>query len=213
MLNVFCHSKSGVEIFWVFKNKKGWPVKKEFGFFILSSNIFSSAPTPVKNNNLSLSTKLHVIFFIGPYPEPYLVGYTDDLTIIAVDLTTLHTKVLLSGLRHLFYKARLVQMVVDYIGMKLYFTHRSRICRAYIDGSAVEIIPSQRDISTFALDWIGRRLFWVQSRSKRIYVASGVYLVRGYCEIYAGSLDLKSRRRLLTHDRTIYSLELDPNKR
>ena len=138
--------------------------------------------------------KLHVIFSTGPFPEPYLVALINDGTIKAIDLTTLHATVVLSGLEDGY------SLAVDYVDMKLYFSHRWRITRANVDGTHMEIIPSQDRIGTFTLDWIGRRFFWVYSDYPRDL------------EIYVGSLDLKFKRRLLTHVSRIHTLAVDPNE-
>ena len=146
--------------------------------------------------DVSTSLKLHVIFFTGPFPEPYLVALINDGTIQAIDLATLHATVVLSGLEDVRSWSNLA---VDYVDMKLYFNNRLRIARANFDGTNMEIIPSQDKFDTFALDWIRRRLFWV-------------YASPGDREIYVGSLDLKFKRRLLTHDTSIYTLVGVPNE-
>ena len=140
--------------------------------------------------------KLHVIFFIGFFPEPYLLSYINDGTIIATDLTTLHTKLAFSGLESAGDRTNLR---VDYVGMKIYFSHGSKIWRGNFDVFNIEVIPSQDDILTFALDWIGRRLLWVCNDGRAR-------------EIYAGSLDLKFKRRLLTNVAIICALEVDANE-
>ena len=146
--------------------------------------------------------KFHVIFFIGFFPEPYLLSYIDDDTIIAIDLRTLHTTVAFSGLKNNGW----TNLFVDYVGMKIYFNHGLKICRGNFDASNKEVLPSQDDISTFALDWIGRRLFWVHGRSRPLLFW---YPDGRSREIYTGSLDLKFKRSLLTHVRGIDSLAVD----
>ena len=145
--------------------------------------------------DVSTSLKLHVIFFTGSFPEPYLVALIRDGTIQAIDLATLHTTVVLSDLKDVYWYSNLA---VDYVEKKLYFNHRRRIARANFDGTNMEIIPSQERIRTFALDGIGRRLFWVYYDSPR--------------GVYVGSLDLKFKRRLLTHGPFILTLAVIPNE-
>ena len=147
--------------------------------------------------DVSTSLKLHVIFFTGPFPEPYLVALINDGTIKAIDLATLHATVVLSGLEDVEWYNNLA---VDYVDMKLYFNRRWRIARANFDGTNMEIITSQDNINTFALDGIGRRLFWVYFGNHRNR------------NIYVGSLDLKFKRRLLSHDTWITTLAVVPNE-
>ena len=90
--------------------------------------------------DVSTSLKLHVIFFTGSFPEPYLVALIRDGTIQAIDLATLHTTVVLSDLKDVYWYSNLA---VDYVDKKLYFNHRWRIARANFDGTNMEIIPSQ----------------------------------------------------------------------
>ena len=138
-----------------------------------------------------------VIFFAGPYPEPYMLGYTSDGTITAIDLTTLDSTVVLSELENVHYWGNLA---VEYVDRKLYFNHRGRIFRANFDGSNMEIIKSEESIRTFAIDWIGRMLFFV-------------YDVYGdYDKIYMGPLDFQYKRVLLNHRSIINSLTVDPNE-
>ena len=147
--------------------------------------------------DVSTSLKLHVIFFTGSFPEPYLVALINDGTIQAIDLATLHATVVLSDLEDVHWWSNLA---VDYVDKKLYFNHGWRIARANFDGTNMEIIPSKDGIRTFALDGIGRRLFWLY------------YYAPRNREIYVGSLDLKFKRRLLTHDSTIATLAVVPNE-
>ena len=145
---------------------------------------------------MSTCLKLHVIFLTGSFPEPYLVALINDGTVKAIDLATLHATVVLSGLEDVEWYNNLA---VDYVDMKLYFNHRQRIARANFDGTNMEIIPSQDKFDTFALDGIGRRLFWVYALSRDR-------------EIYVGSLDLQFKRRLLTHEFSIYTFAVVPNE-
>ena len=124
-----------------------------------------------------------------------MAALIDDGTIQAIDLATLHTKVVLSGLENVTLWR---DLAVDYVDKKFYFNHRMRIALANFDGTNMEVIPSQDDIDIFALDWIGRRLFLVYDDN--------------YREIYVGSLDLKFKRILLTHNAPIYTLAVIPNE-
>ena len=146
---------------------------------------------------MSTCLKLHVIFLTGSFPEPYLVALLiSDGTIQAIDLATLHTTVVLSELKYVRWWSNLA---VDNVDKKLYFNHGRRIARANFDGTNMEIIPSQDKFDTFALDGIGRRLFWVYASPRDR-------------EIYVGSLDLQFKRRLLTHEFLIYTLAVVPNE-
>ena len=124
-----------------------------------------------------------------------MVALINDGRIHAIDLTTLHVTVVLVVQDIRWYS----NLAVDYVDTKFYFNHLWTIARANFDGTKMEIIPSKDRIQTFALDGIGRRLFWVYGYPRDR-------------EIYVGSLDLNFKRRLLTHDGWIYTLAVIPNE-
>ena len=55
--------------------------------------------------------------------------------------------------------------------MKLYYETNSHISRAHINGTNVEVIIKNANAEKIVIDWIGRRIFWTESSSKRISIA------------------------------------------
>ena len=78
--------------------------------------------------------------------------------------------------------------------MKLYFENNSHISRAHINGTNVEVIIKNAKVNKMAIDWIGRRIFWTESSSKRISVAD---------------LDEKERRVLANTIKSPRDIEID----
>ena len=63
-------------------------------------------------------------------------------------------------------------MATDKAEMKIYFKNGSSISRANLDGTGVEVFLENADIWNVDFDWITRRLFWISSTDRRIYVMS-----------------------------------------
>ena len=83
---------------------------------------------------------------------------------------------------------------IDTVEMKLYFETSSHISRAHINGTNVEAIIKNVNVNKMAIDWIGRRIFWTESSSKRISVAD---------------LDGKERRVLANTIKSPRDIEID----
>ena len=83
---------------------------------------------------------------------------------------------------------------IDTVEMKLYFENNSHISRAHINGTNVEVIIKNANVNKMAIDWIGRRIFWTESLSKRISVAD---------------LDGKERRVLANIIKSPRDIEID----
>ena len=83
---------------------------------------------------------------------------------------------------------------IDTVEMKLYFENNSHISRAHINGTNVEVIIKNANAERMAIDWIGRRIFWTESSSKRISVAD---------------LDGKERRVLANTIKRLRDIEID----
>ena len=78
--------------------------------------------------------------------------------------------------------------------MKLYFENNSHISRAHNNGTNVEVIIKNANAEKIVIDWIGRRIFWTESSSKRISVAD---------------LDGKERRVLANTIKSPRDIEID----
>ena len=100
----------------------------------------------------------------GPYPEPYLFIRSHS-EILAIDLLTLDTTVIISGLTNW-------AMDIDTVDKKLYFGNVSNISRANYDGSSVEVIVPDANPAKVRVDWKGRRIFWTQLFNKEILMAT-----------------------------------------
>jgi hypothetical protein len=80
----------------------------------------------------------------------------------------------------------------------MFFKSGTNVFRANFDGSEKEVIYQDEEnaISLFALDWIGRRMFWVDSKkSKSIFVGNVNF---SYGDFYVS-------------ENNIASLAVDPN--
>ena len=78
--------------------------------------------------------------------------------------------------------------------MRIYFENNSHISRVYNNGTNVEVIIKNANVNKMAIDWIGRRIFWTESSSKRISVAD---------------LDGKERRVLVNTRKSPRDIEID----
>ena len=78
--------------------------------------------------------------------------------------------------------------------MRLYFENNSHISRAHSNGTNVEVIIKNANAEKIVIDWIGRRIFWTESSSKRISVAD---------------LDGKERRVLVNTIKSPRDIEID----
>ena len=73
----------------------------------------------------------------------------------AIDLLTLDTTVVISGLTRL-------AMDIDTVDEKLYFRKGNNISRANYDGSSEEVIVQNAYPYRVRVDWKGRRIFWTK---------------------------------------------------
>jgi hypothetical protein len=134
----------------------------------------------------------HAIFFTGSYPEPYLLIRTKT-EILATDLATLDTTVIMRGLRYNEYES----LDTDMQGKKIYFTDVSHIYRANFDGTGKERIVENADPYDITIDWIGHRIFWSDSDETE-------------GKINVASIDGKARR-VLVNTYIAKFLKVDPN--
>lgn len=61
----------------------------------------------------------------------------------------------------------------DMVERKMYFKDGKDIYRAKFDGTAKEIVMKNADPRWMAIDWIGRRLFWVSTRTVEMSTLKG----------------------------------------
>ena len=122
-----------------------------------------------------------------PGTTPYLFMNTGD-DIQAVHLSTERQGVVTSGLRYS------QSIAIDTVEMKLYFENNNGIWMREINRVEVKVIIKNANVEKMAIDWIGRRIFWTQSSSKRISVAT---------------LDGKERRVLTNTVRTPCGIAID----
>jgi hypothetical protein len=87
----------------------------------------------------------------------------------AIDLLTIDTTVVIRGIEDPLHTNG---MGVDTVDMKLYFRDGNNISRANFDGTGLKVVLKNVGVFCFAIDWIGRRIFWVEGHAKnRIFVA------------------------------------------
>jgi hypothetical protein len=85
----------------------------------------------------------------------------------AVHLLTEEKIIVASGLQYSS------AMAVDAIGMNvLYYEHNNRISMRDIEDEGVKVIMKSEGVIKMAIDWIGRRIFWTDSSSKKILVVN-----------------------------------------
>ena len=100
-----------------------------------------------------------------PGPPPYLFMNTWN-DIKAVHLSTERKGVVTSGLQYS------EAIAIDTVEMKLYFENNNGIWMREINRVEVKVIIKNANVEKMAIDWIGRRIFWTESSSKRISVAT-----------------------------------------
>ena len=122
-----------------------------------------------------------------PGPTPYLFINTRD-DIHAVHLLTERKGVVTSKLRYS------ESIAIDTVEMKLYFENRNAIWMRGINRVEEKVIIKNANVEKMAIDWIGRRIFWTESSSKRISMAT---------------LDGKERRVLTNTVRTSRWIAID----
>ena len=132
---------------------------------------------------------LIIIISAGPYPEPYLFIRSWN-EIRAIDLLTLDTTVVISGLTRL-------AMDIDTVDKKLYFRKGNNISRANYDGSSEEVIVQNADPYRVRVDWKGRRIFWTKYGSDK--------------DISMATLNGQERRVLRTTENGPLDLAVDSN--
>ncbi len=82
----------------------------------------------------------------------------------AIDLTTLNANVVIGGLAGR-------TMEIDPVDNKLYFADNKGISRASVDDMCTEVILQNIIVDDMAIDWVKRRIFWVEHLKKGIFVS------------------------------------------
>ena len=108
----------------------------------------------------------------------------------AIDLLTKETGVIIRGLT-----GSDNAMAIDMVNMKLYFENNNDISRANFNGTGVEVVLQNADVTKMAIDCIGRRLFWTNFFQRRIYVAA---------------LDAKWKRIITNTKKSPHDIAVDP---
>ena len=108
--------------------------------------------------------------------------------ITAIDLKTLNTTIVISGLGG-------AAMDIDTVERTLYFQDGNSLSKLNLDANmCAEVIVKNAIAYDLAIDWLGRRIFWTEHSEKRIFVAN-LYgkdksmLVRTTGEPYGIALD------------------------
>ena len=114
--------------------------------------------------------------------------------ILAIDLLTLDTTVVISGLTGR-------AMDIDTVDKKLYFRKGNNISRANYDGSSEEVVVQNAEPWRVRVDWKGRRIFWTK----------GNLIIDPYKEISMATLNGQERRVLRTTEENHYDLAVDSN--
>ena len=104
----------------------------------------------------------------------------------AIDLLTLDTRLIISGLTDW-------AMDIDTVDKKLYFRQGNNILRANLDGSSVEVIIQDAVPWRVRVDWKKRRIFWTS----------------GDVQIFTATLNGQERRMFTTTEDTPYDLAVD----
>ena len=100
-----------------------------------------------------------------PGPTPYLfMNAGDDIKV--VHLSTEKKGVVTSGPQYS------EAIAIDTVEMKLYFENNNGIWMREINHVEAKVIIKNANVYKMAIDWIGRRIFWTESSSKRISVAT-----------------------------------------
>ncbi len=133
--------------------------------------------------------------FIGPLPEPYIFVATKT-KIAVVHLTSAYSVSIVEGPKN----SDIKNLQIDPIEEKIYFEDRNIIYQYNFDGKNLRLTSkylNNSDIWAFALDWIGKQLFWVKSSNKNV--------------IKVGTVDLKFSKDIETNNGNISSLAVDPD--
>jgi len=82
------------------------------------------------------------------------------------------TSELVDQIQFLIGNERSSAIAIDATKMKLYFEKNNGIWMREISRAEENVIIKNANVEKMAIDWIGRRIFWTESSSKRISVAT-----------------------------------------
>ncbi|CAB4009734.1 pro-epidermal growth factor [Paramuricea clavata] len=128
----------------------------------------------------------------GLFPEPYLL-VVSETRVAVVHLLSNYSTIVANE------PNRIKNLIIDPVEEKMYFKSGIKVYRANLDGSNRKVIYQDKvyPIRLFALDWIGRRMFWVYSKKKK--------------SIFTGNLNLSNGLEITESEIRFESLAVDPN--
>lgn len=134
-----------------------------------------------------------MISLTGPFPHPYLLAVSEK-RIAVIDLISNYSSSVIDECHNI------TNLVIDPVDNKIYFQNGTKVHRANFDGSDKEVIDQNDGCPTriFALDWIGRHMFWVEPRMNNM--------------ILFGTINLTNGIELHSSEENISSLAVDPNE-
>ncbi|CAB4023673.1 Hypothetical predicted protein, partial [Paramuricea clavata] len=106
-----------------------------------------------------------------PFPEPYLLAVSET-RISVVDLSSNYSTIVIDE------RYSIKNLIIDPVGKNMYFKSGTKVYRTNFDGSDKEVIYEDA-IQVFALDWIGRRMFWVDSEETKSITVGNVNFSNG----------------------------------
>jgi hypothetical protein len=115
-----------------------------------------------------------------------------------VHLTSTYSKSIIEGRNN----SDIKNLEIDPVEQKIYFEDQKRIYYSNFDGNKKRLTSKSfknSDILAFALDWMGKRLFWVKS------------IPSGKTFIQVSSMDFKYSNVIVTENEKISSLAVDPD--
>ena len=86
-------------------------------------------------------------------------------------------------------------MEIDILDNKLYFANNNGLSRADGEDMCAEVIFQNISVSDMAIDWLKRRIFWVEYLKKRVFVSY---------------LNVTERRVMINTTSYPYSIAVDP---
>ena len=116
-----------------------------------------------------------------------------ETRIAVVDLSSNYSTVVMDERQHIN------NLIIDPVEQKMYFKSGTKVYRANFDGSYKDVVYEDEEnaIQVFALDWIGRLMFWVDSKKNE--------------SIFVGNINLSNGTDFHTGGNNITSLAVDPN--
>ena len=116
-----------------------------------------------------------------------------ETRIAVVDLTSNYSTVVIEE------RQGIENLIIDPVDENMYFKSGTKVYRANFDGSQKEIIYQDEEnaIQVFALDWIRRHMFWVDSKKTK--------------SVFVGNASLSNGTDFHGSENNITGLAVDPN--